>query len=278
MGALTVFIVAFSIIWIISPLFRCIIKHLHLTVIYAIVDAFLYVKYRKWERFNEYGISCFVGLFGHGKTLSMIHKATYLYNKFGDRIRFISNVKLNKIPYIELVSFQQLVDLGEDDSEYEGTVVLIDEIENVLNNRNFAKFPLALLHTINQQRKKHTVIYCTSPRFTQIDKMMRIITTNVYNCNKFWRFEHIECFDAWDVENAMNFRDIKRLSNIWWFVKNQDYYAYDTEQMISKDSAEKFISNEEALNRIGEQTQNIGAVTNQSKSYKKSQRQNKKRR
>lgn len=265
-------IIAFIFLWLVSPFLRTIIKNIHLCILYSFIDVYLYFKNKKWEAFSEYGISCFVGMFGHGKTLSMVHKARMLYKKYGDRIRFISNIKLNGIPYIKLVSFQQLVDLGEDNSTYEGTIVLIDEIENVLNNRNFAKFPLALLHTINQQRKKRVVIYCTAPRFFMIDKLFRAITTNVYNCNKHWRFQHIECYDAEDLEHAMNFRDIKRNLNFWWFVKNQDYNAYDTNQMISKDSAEKFISNKETLNNIGETVQNIGAVKNYSNSYRKSQR------
>lgn len=107
----------------------------------------------------------FCGKFGKGKSLSMVRQAEFLYKKYGDTITFISNIELNNIPYIPLVNFQQLVDLGETDSDIQGTVVLIDEIENVLNNRNFAKFPIALLHMLNQQRKKHVVIYCTSPRF-----------------------------------------------------------------------------------------------------------------
>lgn len=265
-----VLLIAFLIVFAISPLFRCIVKHLHLTILYGFVDAFLYVKYKKWEDFNLYGIDMFCGMFGHGKTLSMTHRARLIYNKYGDRVRFISNYPLKGIPYIELLNFQQIVDIADNnDSQYEGTVVLIDEIENVLNNRNFAKFPLSMLHTINQQRKCHVYFLCSSPRYFMVDKLFRTITTHVYMCDKFWRFQHVQCFDAWDLENSMNTRDIKRLSNNWWFVKNQDYKAYETENLISKYAAEQFISNEEALNRIGEKTANIEAVTNQSKAYKR---------
>lgn len=272
-----IILIGLVIVFIISPLFRVIVKNLHLIGVYSFVDLFTYIKYRKWEEFNYYGIDCFIGLFGHGKSLSMIHRATKIYAQYGDTIRFFSNVHLNNIPYIELVNFQQLVDLGEEDnSKYQGNVVLIDEVENVLNNRNFAKFPLALLHIINQQRKSKTYIMMTSPRFFQIDKMMRQITTKVYVCNKFWRFQHLETFDAWDYENAMNTRDIKRLSNIWWFVKNQDYNAYNTLEKVSKDSAENFISNEESLKRIGDAVSNPNGIQNRSRKLTKSQRIKKK--
>lgn len=271
-----VIIIGLVVVFAISPLFRVIVKNLHLVGIYSIVDIFTYIKYRKWDCFEEYGIHIFCGLFGHGKTLSMVHVANNLYKRYGNTIRFISNVDLKNIPYIELVNFQQLVDLGEiEDDIFQGTVVLIDEIENVLNNRNFAKFPMALLHVINQQRKKKVVFYCTSPRFFQIDKMMRQIATTVYVCDKYWRFQHIQAFDAWDYENAMNTRDIKCIKNIWWFVKNQDYTAYNTTQMISKNSAENFISNEESLKRIGEVVANPNAIMNRSRKSVRTQKKKK---
>lgn len=38
---------------------------------------------------------------------------------------------------------------------------------------------------------------------------------------------------------------------MWWFVKNQDFNSYNTEQMVSKQCAEDFISNDESLVRKG---------------------------
>lgn len=268
-----VIIIGLVFLFLISPLFRVIIKNLHLVGVYSVFDLYTFIRYKKWNDFNLYGIDCFIGLFGHGKTLTMIHRASLIYKQYGDNVRFFSNVHLNNIPYIELVNFQQLVDLGEEDNnKYIGNIILIDEIENVLNNRNFAKFPLALLHIINQQRKSKTYFMVTSPRFFQIDKMMRQITTRVYICDKFWRFQHLQCFDAWDYENAMNTRDIKRLSNIWWFVKNQDYNAYNTLEKVSKDSAENFISNDESLKRLGDSVANKDAIQFRSRSLVKSQK------
>lgn len=236
---------------IVSPLIRCIVLNLHNIGIYSLYDIYTYIKYQKWKEFDLYGIDLFIGMFGHGKTLSMTHRAVNIYNRFGDRVRFISNYSLNGIPYVPLYNFNQLVDLGEDDSGYEGTVVLIDEIENVLNNRNYAKFPLALLHTLTQQRKKRVYIMSSAQRFFMVDKLWRSITTNVIDCNKYWRFQHCVVYDAWDLEQAQTQDEIKRKSNIWWFVRNRDFDSYDTSEMISKNKAEDFISNEESLTRIG---------------------------
>ena len=181
-----ILIVGLILIFLISPLVRCIIKHLHLVGIYSAVDLILYIVHRKWRDFNLYGIDMFIGMFGHGKTLSMTHRARMIYQRYGDQVRFISNYKLNDIPYIPLINFNQLVDIGEEEeTKYIGTVVLIDEIENVLSHRNFSNFPLALLHTITQQRKKKLYIMTSAQRFFMVDKIFRSITTSVINCNKF---------------------------------------------------------------------------------------------
>lgn len=234
------------------PFFRCVVFNLHRVYFYGIRDIIDYFKDRKWEKFNRYGIDMFIGMFGHGKTLSMTHEARLIYKQFGDSIRFFSNYELKGIPYIPLINFNQLVDLGEEtDSKYQANVVLIDEIENLLQSRNFASFPLALMHMLTQQRKKRVYILCSAQRFFMVDKLWRSITTHVYDCNKRWRFQNMQVYDAWDYENAMNPKLLQSLGNIWWFVKDADYKSYDTSEMIMKGSAENFISNEEAIVRKG---------------------------
>ena len=54
---------------------RCIILNLHLIGYYSVKDVYEYFSKKKWKDFNYYGIDMFVGMFGHGKTLSMTHKA-----------------------------------------------------------------------------------------------------------------------------------------------------------------------------------------------------------
>lgn len=148
---------------------RCFIFNIHNVLYYAGCDLFTYIKDKKWEDFNYYGIDMFVGMFGHGKTLSMTHKARKLYKKYGDSIRFVSNYELIGIPYVPLVNFNQLVELGKEGisgtSEYKGTVVLIDEIEDLLSHRNYAQFPLQMLNVLTQQRKAKIYIMCSAQRF-----------------------------------------------------------------------------------------------------------------
>lgn len=268
MGFLTVIV---FVLFFMTKLFRCILFNLHNIGIYSILDFFRYLRDRKWRLFQAYGIDMFVGMFGHGKTLSMVHRARSLYKQYGDSLIFYSNFKLNDIPYVPLVNFNQLVDLGNEMPEgVQGYVILIDEISSVLSHRNYANFPLELIGLLCQQRKKHVYIMCTAQRFFMVDKIWRSITTNVIDCNKIWRFAHNKYFDAWDYENAMNTQLIKRIGHLWWFVKDNDYNGYDTSEMISKNAASDFISNEEAIVRKGlDSTVNSEAIRNPSKRLKK---------
>ena len=246
---LIVVIVAITV----SPLIRCIVSNLGNIYFYGLKDVILYFKDREWEKVNiGWGITCYIGMFGHGKSLSMCHNAQKIYDQYGDKVRFISNIHLKHIPYIELTNFNQLVEIADNpDDRYEATVVLIDEIEALLSHRNFANFPLTLLNCLMQQRKLKLRIYCSAQRWFTVDKIWLSITTDIYDCNKYWRFQHMVKYDAWDYENAMNFSLIRPISNIWWFVKNKDYDTYDTSQMISRQSSEDFLSNEESIVRTG---------------------------
>lgn len=303
------------IILVLFPFCRCVLFNLHYEAFYTIYDIIDYLIHKKWKRFNKYGIDMFVGMFGHGKTLSMTHYARRLYKKYGDSILFISNYKLIGIPYVQLINFNQLLELGKDQDDYytdddiakgvlpgfyydedgnildeyiervpfdesllspeellffqlnkipypdyfeyvkrwkyQGYVVLIDEIEDVLSHRNYADFPLQLLNVLTQQRKKHVYIVCSAQRFFMVDKLFRAITTHVIDCHKLWRFQGLKYYDAWDYENAMNPQLVKSQFSRWWFIRNKDFNTYDTEQMISEDMSANFISNEEKLARIG---------------------------
>ena len=84
-----------------------------------------------------------------------------------------------------------------------------------------------------------------------VDKLFRSITTDVIDCKKYWRFCRLVYYDAWEMENAVNYESVKPRGRIWWFVKNQDYNSYDTMALIRKESAADFISNDEAIKNKG---------------------------
>lgn len=270
--AFYIFILIFLLCW---GLTRCILTNLHLIGYYSIKDTYNYFKCRKWKDFNYYGIDMFIGMFGHGKTLSMTHKAKRIYNKFGRSVLFLSNYKLKGIPYVQLTNFQQIVEIGKENEQinkYKGIVVLIDEIEDVLSHRNYASFPLQMLNVLTQQRKLHVYIMCSAQRFFMVDKLFRSITTHAIDCNKYWRMQHMVYYDAWDYENAVNSQLLGCIANFWWFVKDEDFNCYDTSQLIDNNASSDFISNEESIVRKG-----LDAMTNEAAIVRPGRRLKKKR-
>ena len=236
-----------------------IISNLHRVAYYLAKDAAADIRGRSWGKFNYYGIDMFVAMFGKGKTLSMTHRARRIYGQSGEKVRVFSNYHLEGIPYIPLQNFQQLVDLGttEEEKDYVGTIVLLDEISTLLSHRNFASFPLELLSMLCQQRKRRIYIMCSAQRFFMVDKIFRGITTHVVICNKAWRFIHNTFYDAWEYENATTSRVLQPLAHGWWFCSDADYAAYNTEEMITRSAAHDFISNEEAIIRKGLDSQPV---------------------
>lgn len=267
------------------PFWRMFFSHVPHTIKYVFNDIYNYVINRKWRNWNESwcGIYQFCGYFGHGKTLSATHKALQIYarmKKYGKKVRIISNYELKHVPYIPLTSFDQIVEIGKIAAElddkgkrkdsYEGTIILIDEIEFLLNNRKFASFPTALLSAICQQRKGHIVIYTTLQRWHMCDKSFRDLSLWCVDCSKFWRFQRNRYYDGWDVENATSNQMIQCKKTEWWFVENRFYDAYDTTKMISQSSADDFISNEESIRNRGiESVRNDDIVKHPSKKLRK---------
>ena len=92
-------IMAIIFIFAVSKLFRCIVFNLHNIGIYSVKDLFFYFKEKKWNDFDLYGIDMYVGMFGKGKTLSLVHTASSIYNRYGDSVCFLSNIHLQNIPY-----------------------------------------------------------------------------------------------------------------------------------------------------------------------------------
>jgi len=251
-------VVLFLIALAVSPLFRCFITHIPSTIYNGVNDIYDYVINRKWREWKESysGIFCFVGMFGRGKTLSMTKYAVDIYNyyaKFGKTVRIVSNYDLKTVPYIPLVNFEQIVELGnlavEGKDNCVGTIVCIDEIEMLFSHRKFASFPIEVLSSVCQSRKAHIMMLTSAQRWKMQDAAIRDITYYAIDCRKIWRFQLNYWFDAWDLENASQPNLLRPIKRGCWFVLNKYFKSYDTTKLISRDDMRNFISNDELLQR-----------------------------
>lgn len=256
------------------PVVRCALMHPFKSVYYAVKDFINYIRRREWNVLKTGEIVCFCGMFGRGKTLSVVHEivACKYMKKNGkmvwcserkklvpQRVHIISNVELKTVPYERLVSLEQIVLVAERMHDYDiergcKTVVLVlgDEFSVQMNSRNFkTNIDPLLLNTILTCRHHNIALYLTSQRFNHMDALMRQVTLYVVQCYKVWRYQVMRYYDAWDMECASNPQNIKecRLARVW-FVRDKDYNAYDTLACVDnlkKDMREGAMMSEEEI-------------------------------
>lgn len=230
------------------------------------IDLFNYFyKYRHIPKKPFINVYC--GLFGSGKTLSAVHDVTAFYNRYNDKrvyddrqkkfvmqkVEVLSNVDLNYIPYVKFTSLQQIVDIAkfrhETDKELgvrTVTVILGDEFSVQMNSRNFMGSksnsgkqieknidPLFLNALLTSRHALIHGFYLTSQRFEHLDALLRQVSTNVIECKKSWRIQKNTYYDAYDREHASDPTKIEPLLRTGFFVRNCDYHAYDTLQVVS---------------------------------------------
>ena len=241
--------IGFLLAFIFLPTFRCALFNLPRVIYNGVVDTYLYIQRKQYDRCNTGALVAYTGLFGRGKTLSAVHKVVTAYRRYNgkavwcprrkrfvtQRVKVISNVQLN-IPFEEFVGLLQLVEVSRINQDYDNehdtltcTLVLGDEFSVQLNSRKFKENidPL-VLNSILTCRHHYMSIYYTSQRFGHVDALLRQVTAHVVECKKLWRFQRQSVFDAWDMENATTASVIRPLRSLCWFVRDSDYNAYDT--------------------------------------------------
>lgn len=246
-----IFIVILALVIFLAacPKIRCAFFHPVSTVYYGCKDAYYYFKHNLGNLYPTGELVAYVGLFGKGKTLSAVHKVVSAYHAYDglpvwcsrrhkmvtQRVKVISNVSLS-IPYEDFVSLEQVVLDAERKADYDDandtltiTLVLGDEFSVQLNSRNFKKNidPL-FLNTLLTCRHYHISLYYTAQRFMQVDALLRQVTSYVVDCDKTWRLQGNNEYDAWEMENAANASLLRPIRRRAWFVRDRDYEAYNT--------------------------------------------------
>lgn len=265
----------------------CLFK-MHLIIYYGILDIYKYFRYKRWHEFKRYGkIMCYCGLFGAGKTLSMTHFVRSLYNQYNNQevydfenkkwviqhIHIISNYALHDIPYTPLVCEEQLYNIVQPKQDI--TIVLLDEISAIFNNRDYKNFTPDLLTSLLQCRHRKVMFLGTAQRFQMTDKNFRQTMETSSNCKKFWRICRVNLLDAYELENCTNPLMLKPIARQYWFVRDSDYYAYDTNEMVTKlvkNAKEgKLLTSPEITAKQGDTVSDIGFATGIKRRFRKKQ-------
>lgn len=242
-------IVIIVLVLIMSPLLRCLLANLLKVLYYAPVDTFFYFAHKKYNDCITGVIVAINGLFGKGKTLTAVHIVVNMYMKMNNKkvwcnerkkfvtqkVKIISNVELN-IPYERFESLKQIIYAAENNHAIDmendtKTVTLVfgDEFSVQMNSRNFkTNIDPLFLNTILTCRHYHIALYYTAQRFGHVDALLRQVTSYCIECNKLWRFQGMDYFDAWQLENAASPKLVKAYKRKYWFIRNKDFERYNT--------------------------------------------------
>ena len=287
---------AFTILFLMAPrVVLTVLGNIPGILYYMAADGRKYIRYKKWRLVRTGEIVGFTGLFGRGKTLSAVHHVSAIYRRHNDArvycprrkkwvrqvVHIVSNVYIKGVSYEHLKSLEQVVmstdTIREEDDRNDTltvTLVLIDEAGSELNSRAFRNNidPL-FLNTLLTCRHWHISLYYTAQRFGHVDALLRQVTSYVLDCYKLWRFQLQRKYDAWELEQASNPRNVACSGIRCWFVRDRDYERYDTYECVDKlkkDMKEgNMMSQEEILAlRIGTDAANMDGVK-YSRAYKR---------
>ena len=291
-------LIGLAVALILFPTFRCAVSHPVSLVVNGVRDLITYVQHKDYNTYGTGELVAYTGLFGKGKTLSAVHRVVSAYRQYDgkpvwcprrkkmvtQRIHVISNVSLS-IPYEDFISLEQVVLEAERKETYDNdhdtltvTLVLGDEFSVQMNSRGFkTNIDPLLLNTILTCRHYYISLYYTTQRFGHVDALLRQVTSYVCECDKFWRFQRQSLYDAWDLENATNVQLITPFARRCWFVKNEDYAAYNTLACVGnlkKSMRAGDMMSEEEILKLQQNTQqtNMDGVSNPSRRWKRARR------
>lgn len=195
--------------------------------------------------FTESGVTLYCGRQGRGKTVSMIHYANWIHERYPECI-IVSNFSY-KYADMKMKSWHDFMDIR---NGKEGVLFLIDEIHSEFSSAAWKDFPENLLTEISQQRKQRIKIAATAQIYTRVVKQIREQTDTVVQCSTIqnrWTFN--KEYDAKDYElysesvsQKTKLRPIRRVS----FVQSDALRrCYDTYEKIERLAKMKFIPRHE---------------------------------
>ena len=253
-----ILIVVFILLFIFFVPFRLVILHPFLTFYYSLTDIFFYFKHKKYNnfpsgKFNAYDSSSGI-VFGSGKTLSCVHQVLEDYKRYNNKlvwdshdkkfktqvIHILSNISFSYLPYEKLVNLGQIVKICEkykftNDDKKHCILVIIDECQNQLHCRSFKdNISPMMLKQLTECRHFNMSIYYDSPRFNQVDALLRQCTSLNIKCRKLWRFQLQKVYDAQIVENKSNdLEKVKPLKHSAFFIRDDLFNAYDSYEVVN---------------------------------------------
>jgi len=197
------------------------------------INLYKFIKIKIWDIKNPlaifpFGITCYVGLPGSGKTLSLVEKLNEL------RLKFPLATIATNFGYAnencQIKHWKDLIDI----SNPEGVIFGLDEVHDVFDRKDWNNMPKSVLRLFSQNRKVHKQLICTAQSFEDIVIDIRRRCHFIIECTTFAR--------RWVFQRAFRLSEYKVVDGVFtprnraWrhsFVADNSYYdAYDTYKVI----------------------------------------------
>lgn len=201
---------------------------------WVIIDIF-----RGVDRFKLFGIWCFTGYYGEGKSLGAVNFAFNIRDSRPRKnIKIFSNFNV-KGQDGKIECWQDLLDLPPN------SIVIFDEIQSTFTSQKYSDFPIELLWKLTQCRKHGLAIFCTSPVYSRMSIQLRestdyvIESKNVFGLNRWFSYnfyhapEYEAVVNAVGVTGAVKKRQ-NRSFNYTLVAQDKNYRRYNTTEQIDR--------------------------------------------
>lgn len=192
------------------------------------------MKWKLWDYRNKtpkrpYGIYCYVGLPGQGKTLSMVEHLYRLKEEY-PKAKIYTNFGFTE----QDGHIDHWTDLIKINNGADGVIFAIDEVQNTFNSRKWKDFPPDMLSLITQNRKQAKQFLCTSQSFDMIDINFRRVCNYIIECRNLqnrWIWQR--AFHPEDYrEKDGAYKPRRRAWRYSFIADNRHYNSYNTYMII----------------------------------------------
>jgi ATP-dependent Clp protease ATP-binding subunit ClpX len=195
---------------------------------------FQFIKWKWWDYKNPqkkrpFGITCYVGLPGEGKTLSLVENLYRLHAEFPKAKIYTNFGFIYENGAIE--KWQDLIDIknGSD-----GVIYGLDEVQNIFNNKGWTNFPPEMMSLITQNRKFAKQIICTAQSFATMDISFRRLCHYIIECRNLsnrWIFQRAFTPEDYKEKDGA-YKPRHRAYKHSFIASNAIYNSYDTYAII----------------------------------------------
>lgn len=205
---------------------------------WKMIDIYRFFKYPR--KIHLYGIIGIVGLYGGGKTISLVRILEQYRKRYGSKILIATNFGYKGEDF-PIKHWKDLL------PEYDKPVVFgYDELQNEFNSREYKDFPVSLMTLLTQNRKGNgkQIIYTTQD-YSTVDKNFRRLTATVVQCKThFGRLTSLKYFHREDYEQLHSTNAVERKMKIR--PKKRDLFVQDD---VIRDKYDSFQMLESAKNK-----------------------------